>query len=250
MPKAAGAMNLGRPDRTGRLDALAAEYALGTMSARARRRMARAARQDPTVASAIALWETRLASLAEAVPAVAPPPRVWEGIRMRLGFVPLSARAVRAAKGIAPWWASLRLWRAAAIASLAVTVGLATMLLAPRAERQEDTIVVVLAGPDGKPALVASADRNGRFLSIRPVAPIGIKAGRSLQLWGLPQVGDPRSIGLIPLTGLLRLTLNASADVALQNYPTLAVSLEPTGGSPTGQPTGPVVFTGSVERMY
>ncbi len=241
-------MNLGRPDRAARLDALAAEYALGTMPARTRRRMARAARQDPTVASAIATWETRLATLAETIPGVTPPVRVWEGIRVRLGFVRPNSRA---AKGLPPWWASFRLWRGIAIASLAVAVGLAALLFTPRAERQEEgTIVIVLAGPDAKPALVASADRNGRFLTIRPVSSIGIKPGRSLQLWGLPQVGDPRSLGLIPLTGLIRLELNAPADVALQNYPTLAVSLEPTGGSPTGQPTGPVVFTGSVERMY
>jgi anti-sigma-K factor RskA len=164
-----------------------------------------------------------------------------------LGFVSAHSRA---AKGLPPWWASFRLWRGLAIASLAVTVGLAALLLAPHPEQQEGTIVVVLAGPDAKPTLVASAERNGRFLTVRPVSSIGIKAGRALELWGLPQVGDPRSLGLIPLTGLIRLPLNAPADVALQNYPELAVSLEPTGGSPTGQPTGPVVFTGSVERMY
>jgi anti-sigma-K factor RskA len=30
----------------------------------------------------------------------------------------------------------------------------------------------------------------------------------------------------------------------------LAISLEPAGGSPTGQPTGPVLYTGRVERFY
>jgi len=32
--------------------------------------------------------------------------------------------------------------------------------------------------------------------------------------------------------------------------PALAVSLEQAGGSPTGAPQGPVLYTGAVQRMY
>jgi anti-sigma-K factor RskA len=35
----------------------------------------------------------------------------------------------------------------------------------------------------------------------------------------------------------------------LTNIPALAISLEPKGGSPTGQPTGPILFTGPVIRL-
>jgi len=44
--------------------------------------------------------------------------------------------------------------------------------------------------------------------------------------------------------------LAAPADESLTNIPALAVSLEPPGGSPTGAPTGPVLYSGSIERMY
>lgn len=44
--------------------------------------------------------------------------------------------------------------------------------------------------------------------------------------------------------------LTAPAGESLTNIPALAVSLEPAGGSPTGQPTGPVLYSGAIERMY
>src|SRR5262247_3410568 len=99
-------MNLSRPDRSERLDRLAAEYALGTLPARARARLARVARSDARVAAALREWEERLASLAAGVPGVAPPPRVWSGIVARLGL----GEGTRAAPA-ASWWDRLALWR-------------------------------------------------------------------------------------------------------------------------------------------
>ena len=238
-------MNFGRPDRSARLDALAAEYALGTMPARARRRLAHVARTDPVVARAIGDWQTRLAAFAEAIPGVTPPPRVWAGIRSRLGL----AQSDLPARTGGGWWASLGLWRALTVAAFALAFVLAVTLLAPRSETPAETIVVVLAGPDAKPALVASADRSGRFLTIKPIAPVSIAADRALELWVLPQGGDPRSLGLIPASGVARVPL-ARAGVTAQEIPALAVSLEPAGGSPTGKPTGPVLYSGAVQRLY
>jgi anti-sigma-K factor RskA len=235
-------MDLSRPDRSERLDALAAQYALGTLSPRARRRMARAARSQPAVARAISAWEMRLATLAEAIPGVTPPPRVWEGIRTRLGM----------AETLPPrgsWWSSLGFWRGLAFASLAAVVAFTVALLAGR-PGEPSAIVVVLAGQDGKPALVATANRDGRVLTVKSVAPVEVAAGRTLELWALPQGANPRSLGLIPATGVGKLTLPDEADVAFQGTPALAVSLEPSGGSPTGLPTGPVLYSGPVSRLY
>lgn len=44
--------------------------------------------------------------------------------------------------------------------------------------------------------------------------------------------------------------LATQAGESLSGIPALAVSLEPPGGSPTGQPTGPVLYSGAIERMY
>ena len=70
------------------------------------------------------------------------------------------------------------------------------------------------------------------------------------ELWALPQGGAPKSLGVIPPGAIVQVPLAAPADESLTNIPALAVSLEPPGGSPTGAPTGPVLYSGSIERMY
>jgi len=237
-------MNLADPKLAARLDALAAQYALGTLSARARRRLAAAARRDAAVAAAISTWEHRLSQLAVSVTPVTPAPRVWEAIRTRLGLAEQSTRAPTS------WWASLGWWRAMATVGFVLAFAFGITLFAPRTEQPAEQVVVVLAGPDAKPALIASADRGSRFLSVKAVAPVAIAADRALELWMLPQGQDPRSLGLIPATGVGRVALAAPVGLALQNIPALAVSLEPAGGSPTGKPTGPVLYTGAVQQIY
>jgi anti-sigma-K factor RskA len=71
------------------------------------------------------------------------------------------------------------------------------------------------------------------------------------QRLGLGAAGaPPESLGVIPDSGVGRVALPAPPDIALADVPALAVSLEPAGGSPTGAPTGPVLYTGKVERFY
>jgi anti-sigma-K factor RskA len=131
-----------------------------------------------------------------------------------------------------------------------VAFALAVTLFAPRSERPQELLVAVLAGPDAKPVLVASADRGGRYLTVKPVARVDVAAGRALELWALPEGKDPRSLGLIPASGIGRVALAAPAGIVFETTPGLAVSLEPAGGSPTGKPTGPVLYSGGVERLY
>jgi anti-sigma-K factor RskA len=230
-----------RPER---LDALAAQYVLGTLSRAARERIARLARRDQTVAAAIRSWENRLLPLAESLPPVAPPERVWPAILDRIG----------GQRGPVSIWANLGLWRGLTLAGFATAMALAVVLLTARPETPMETLVVVLAAQDARPALVASADRSGRTLTIKAVAPVAPAADRVLQLWALPEQGNPRPLGLIPFTGagtsVVRLDLPAPAGQALQNIPALAVSLEPQGGSPTGLPTGPVLYSGPIQRLY
>lgn len=240
-------MNLGRPDRSARLDALAAAYALGTLGGRSRRRLDRIAQIDPTVAAAVRGWEWRLAALTEGMPGITPPLHVWEGIRKRLG---LSGELDSTRRQAPPWWASLSLWRGLALAGFALAFALGFLLLAPTAERPFESVVVVLAGPDAKPALVATAERGSRYLTVKAVTAVDVPAGRALELWMLPDGRAPVSMGLVPASGIDRVGLRAPAGVALQDIPALAVSVEPAGGSPTGAPTGPVILTGRVERIF
>ena len=75
-------MNYDRPEL---LDRLAAEYVLGTMSARVRRRFQAIVRAVPRAADAVAAWERRLSPLAQSVPPVEPAAATWAQIERRIG---------------------------------------------------------------------------------------------------------------------------------------------------------------------
>jgi anti-sigma-K factor RskA len=237
-------MNLSRPDRAARLDALAAAYALGTLSPGARSRFAHVAQTDTAVAGAVRAWENRLSPLAEGAPPLTPSPRVWRVIALRLGLEQTRPPVV------GPWWTRLGFWRGLAVACFVGMVGLAVTLLAPRPQVAEQPIVVVLAGDDARPALLASMVRGDRVMTVKVVGGAPVPAGRALELWMLPDGAAPRSLGLVPASGIGRITLPATPDVAFAGVPALAVSLEQAGGSPTGAPQGPVLYTGRIERMF
>ena len=235
-------MNYRTPERA---DALAAHYVLGTLPALARARFARLAQSDAVLNTAIRDWEDRLSPLAQSEPLVEPPERVWTAIIAGIGRADAGSASQRPTI-----WASVSLWRGLALTGFATAIALALVLLSPPLERPEATMVVVLAGQDAKPALIASADRNGRLLTIKAVTPLSPGADRSLQLWALPATGNPRSLGLVPASGVAQIPLPVAAGTVLQDIPALAVSLEPRGGSPTGLPTGPVLYSGPVQRLY
>ena len=130
----------------------------------------------------------------------------------------------------------------------AVALGVARYLEPPASTGAP--LIVVLAGPDAKPVMVATAQRGDRFLNLKLVAPADPGTGKAFELWALPDGQNPRSLGVIPSGGVVRFPLPAPADQSLGAVPALAVSVEPSGGSPTGAPTGPVLYTGKVERMY
>ena len=225
-------------------DAVAAEYVLGTLSALTRARVQRLVRVNPGLAGAVLAWEERLLPFAEGVRPIAPPARVWARI---LQGIDADRAPAEAPSSI---WGNLGLWRGLALTGFATALALAVVLFAPTAERPEQTLVAVLAGQDAKPVLIASADRTGRTLLVKAVAPVEIAADRTLELWALQAAGNPRSLGVLPPSGVARITLPGPAGATLSSIPALAVSLEPRGGSPTGLPTGPVLFSGPVQQLY
>ena len=100
-----------------------------------------------------------------------------------------------------------------------------------------------------QPVLIATAQRNAMVLHVNTLEPKIHVAGRSLELWALPRGAQPKSLGV--LAGARSdLKLVAVADRSLGDVPALAISLEPPGGSPTGQPTGPVLYTGPCVKYW
>lgn len=235
-------MNLSRPDRPDRLDRLAAEYALGTSPPRVRRRLAAIARRDTVVAAALDEWSQRLAVLGTALPEVDPPARTWDRIAARLGW---SATAYARPS----WWNRLAVWRAATAVFLAAAVALGVLQTVGK-RAPAPGIVVILAGSDAKPAMIAAAAPGEEVLHVKSIGATLPPAGRVFELWGLPKGAAPRALGVIPAGAVVELPTRSAAVALLASFPALAVSVEPPGGSPTGVPTGPVVFTGQVEQMF
>jgi len=227
-------MDYGRSDLA---DALAVEYVLGTMRGAARRRFEALLPAHVELRRATAAWQERLLPLTEAIDPVEPPGEVWRRISDRLD------RRKSVATGT---WQRLSFWRGLTAFASVAAIGLAVLLASPRPAAPP--VVVVLA-PTGAAAsaaaagpIVASISGDGTTLVTRPIVPVAAQPDRSLELWAVPTDGSgPRSLGVLP-TG-------AGATVALRGkvlagVDTLAVSVEPRGGSPTGKPTGPIVYAG------
>ena len=243
--------------KTGLQDRLAAEYVLGTLRGGARRRFERWMREDAALAMAVARWEVHLAPLAGAVAPVQPPARLWRAIEQQTGHG-ASGRGL---------WESVAFWRNLGFAASGMSAALlAANVLISQPPPQPAPVPVVLRVPSEgiptsylavlsepkthKPVLVAWAGRKSDQLWVTTLDPSIHVAQKSLELWALPQTGAPKSLGLVSAGGKSALKLAAAADQSLGEIPALAVSLEPKGGSPTGAPTGPVLFTGPCVKYW
>jgi len=210
------------------LDELAAQYVLGTLRGRARRRFERYCAHNANALHAVRRWEDRLVDLLAGVVPVAPSTLVWDRVKFR----------VRRDKALRPKraFATFGNWRfaaAAGIAALAIAFGMWTGF-----------------GP-GSSQPVANfgqqwsieAPRSRGELRVAAADNLQLDPARAYELWALPADGGaPVSLGLMPKSGRATLQLNDTQRLALSRSRQVAISLEPLGGSPTGAPTGPVLF--------
>jgi anti-sigma-K factor RskA len=90
------------------------------------------------------------------------------------------------------------------------------------------------------------AGRDARHLALAQVSGGPAAAGRVYQLWVLKGGAKPRPIGLLPNASRAALDITEDDARALAAADGVAISLEPAGGSPTGLPTGPILFKGSL----
>ncbi len=257
---------------------LAADYVLGTLSAGEREAVERLAAEDAALAAMIEAWQRRLGPLDAAAPAVTPPPELWQ--RIAAALPDESAREGGASAGnVVALRRSLtrQRWATAAFGTLAA--GLAALLLlgpsglgflalpgqpgrapsepvaeAPGEEQPRRFVSLLRRDPD-QPGFLVEVDLARGEIRARPIAPsdparLGAGAvgegNRDYELW-LVDRGEPRSLGVLPHDAgghSLRLSVEQLGRAGPEAA--LAVSLEPAGGSPTGQPTGPVVFSGKL----
>ncbi|VVE61462.1 anti-sigma factor [Pandoraea anapnoica] len=236
-------------------DLRCAEYVLGVMEADERRALERDALANPGVQARLAFWQNRLTPLTEDLPHEAPPDWVWQ--RVEEAIRPTQPSATTRATPHAPpggLWDSLPLWRwlgigasVAALALLAVALRFALPGGAPTQSASLNYRVATIARQDGVAHWTATLASQQDQLLIVPATRPTIAENKVTELWLVQGDAKPVPLGVFDPAQPVTIPLSRTNAAALRGAAAiLAVSLEPPGGSPTGQPTGPVIATGAL----
>lgn len=211
-------------------DEMAAEYVLGTLEAREAEAVRALIARDGDFARLVTDWEARLAPLLALATPEAPPPGLWARIEATLGGVRPARRA---------WRFKLpSLGPAFGLGAGAVAAGLAAFIIF-RPPVAPPLMTVLLTSQDQSAFLVEAQRGQIRLAAVNPR---GVEAGRVMQLWALPQGATaPTSLGLVPEDGRYSVTPRS---IRPEPGMLIEITLEPPGGSPTGRPTGPILFIG------
>ena len=219
------------------MDGKAGEYVLGTLDKGEREAVEAQSAGDPALRAAIGEWAGRLQPLADAVGEQAPPAGVWSGILGRIRAAGGDARVLLLER-------TVRRLRIATIGFGAIAAALAIFVLNTREVAPPPmagmSYVAVLNGEGGKPAFVAMVNTDTGMIKLRRVGEAP-PPDKSFELWQVPAEGPTVSMGVADnLSDLMPM------NVSLKPGEKLAISVEPKGGSPTGQATGPVVYVGDL----
>ena len=152
-------------------------------------------------------------------------------------------------------------WRAVAIGASVIAVLLAAFIavthLAPGliASRGAQTtasaakpsvpqLVAVLQQEPTAPAFLVMLDPQQRAITVRRLT-AAPDSGRSYELWLYSsQSPKPASLGAVGNNEVTTRPIPQNIDVKTMRSATYSVSLEPASGSPTGAPSGPILFRG------
>ena len=220
-------------------DLLAAELALGLNGGLADDPAAAARRvSDPEFADRVTWWEQRLAGLTMPL-GTEPSPQLWARIAARL---PQNDNTRQEHAG------GLLRWKVIS-GALAAVSALALFMLAQRPQ-------IELPPPPGAPQVASLAGDKGSALAISydstarrlTIAPVQLDPGKGdAELWVIP-VGSTEaiSLGVIDARKPSSRQLDPVKARLVAAGATFAISLEPTGGSPTGHATGPIVASGKL----
>lgn len=221
-------------------DVLAAEFALSVLSGAEQAALARRVATDPAFAQQVAAWEERLSPLNDGYAEGDLRPGVKHALDRRL----FGATIASAKRGL---WNSLALWR-----SLAGAAALAALLVLnlPRLAPVPDApgLVASLSSEASDVRYLAFVDPDAGRLSLAHVSGLPDE-DHSFELWVIAGDAAPVSLGVIPTGGLVRIPLGRPARALLTDAADMAISIEPVGGSPIGQPTGRVVAAGDLRGV-
>ncbi len=244
-------MKLDRPDLQ---SLLAAEFVLGTLKGGARRRFEEYLRNHNGLQAEAAKWEAHFMPLADRIPPILPPARVWQKIEARLagnkGTRSLTATLQQ--KGLkasiySRLLDSVAFWRNLGLGTSSLAIALMVALFVGNVLPTRDPMITAVLEDQGVARMVVEQPKSG-MLMVKMVKPWKTAPANSLQLWVMPKDGPPRSIGIINQDGATQINMQ-DMDSMLNDGLAFAVSKEPMGGSPTGQPTGMIICKGVIAKM-
>ena len=211
---------------------------MGVLDAAEAQEVEAALAQNAELRRAVAFWEDKLHPLAALAPAAEPPANLWSGIEARISHLPQT--------GGARWWNRPTPWRWATGSLAAIAAALLLYIAIGPLSGTPGYVAMLRAPQQTEASWVATVGKDG--LTIRTVAAANPPSDRAYELWAIaPGSSVPQALGVIPAAGVLRV---ASLPREVQLGATLAISVEPPGGSPDQhKPTGPVVFVGAVETL-
>jgi anti-sigma-K factor RskA len=222
-------------------DLLAAELALGVLAGAARAAAQSRAAREPSFAVLVAAWEERLAPWAAEISEVPAPPQIWERVAADINT------DLPAEKQSAGWWQSLAFWRGLSLATGALAAACIGALIYLGNAPQHTPLTAGIDG-DGRRHFVATIDTRAGNIAVVPAA-YSADATREPELWLIPADGKPRPLGMLRADRAVTIAIPRELLAQTVSNAVLAVSLEPPGGSPTGQPTGPVIATGKLTSL-
>jgi anti-sigma-K factor RskA len=224
--------------------ALAGEYVLGTLSIAERDEAERLLRSSSSFAAEVQMWRRRLDPMNAGLAPVAPPPEFWSRIEARMGGTVSAAPSGM----VVELRRKVGIWRTATIAVTALAAALAlTLFLGPQLRgTSAEQYVAVLDSPEG-PSIVVGVNTTTGVVTAYSVAAIA-PSDRSLELWYIGDGQAPLALGVLDEVGARIEVATAGIRGFSPSGAIFAVTDEPRGGSPTGDPTGPVVLAGGLVR--
>ena len=229
-------------ERHEELEELAAEFALGSLPPTEHSEAILLLASNPEFAGMVKAWERRLIPLALALEPVEVPPRIRGAVMKAIAGDAADSQTIVTLKRSATTWRWATAATSAIAASLAAFIAIGS--LSPQLPDQRYVAVLQAEGPG--PAFLASIDLKNGSISVRTVG-AEAQPGKSYELWAVGAGRDkPQSLGVIDASFRIPASKLGKIDPAALNDTLFAVSLEPEGGSPTGQATGPVLFTGKL----
>lgn len=231
--------------------ALAGEFALGLLTGDAQQEALALLNCDSAFAEEVARWRGRTAPwFAEFAPAT-PPADGWSRIEAATTDGPRASDVIDLRRRVGRW-------RAATAGMTALAASLAIVLMSqlepsgvtqlPDQPQPSAPMVAMLGDEQKQMKVVASWDPVARQLVLAVPGNMSADPRHAHELWVIPADGKPRSLGTMPTGKQMHVRLAVALAQLLQQGATIAISVEPRGGSPTGKPTGPVVVSGALSR--